>query len=68
MPIKLNVNGQARELPAGAAGKDLLDSLGIAPGAVVAEVNGAVVRRDEFLTLALADGDTIELVTLVGGG
>jgi sulfur carrier protein ThiS len=26
------------------------------------------LRKDEFLTLALQDGDVLELVTLVGGG
>jgi thiamine biosynthesis protein ThiS len=68
MAIKLTVNGQPREAADGATGADLLAALGIAPGAVVAEVNGDVVKRDQFLARILADGDMLELVTLVGGG
>lgn len=68
MAIKLTVNGQSRELSDGATGATLLDDLGIAHGAVVAELNGDVVKRDEFLERELADGDVLELVTLVGGG
>jgi thiamine biosynthesis protein ThiS len=68
MAIKLTVNGQAREVANGATGADLLASLEIAVGAIVAEVNGDVVKREEFLARVLTDGDVLELVTLVGGG
>lgn len=68
MAIKLIVNGQQREAVDGTTGADLLAALGIAPGAIVAEVNGDVVKREEFLARILANGDVLELVTLVGGG
>ena len=35
-------------------------------GAVV--LNGRVVRRAELAATAVADGDTIDMVTLAGGG
>jgi thiamine biosynthesis protein ThiS len=68
MEIKLTVNGLEHSQPGGITGGGLLAALNIPPGAIVAELNGGVIRREEFLNTTLADGDVIELVTLVGGG
>lgn len=66
--MRLKVNGQAQEHPDGISGQELLDRIDWTYATLVAEVNGRIVRKDEFLTLALNDGDELELVTLVGGG
>ena len=47
---------------------DLAQKLNVDLGASVAEVNGRVVRRADAPTLAIADGDVVELVRFVGGG
>ncbi len=64
----LTVNGSQRELPEGSTGTLLLELLGIPASTTVAEVNGNIVSRAEFTALPLSDGDSIELVTIVGGG
>ena len=46
----------------------LLDALGVGTDAVVAEVDGRIVRRDEFHRTELQDGQQIELIKLMGGG
>jgi sulfur carrier protein len=46
----------------------LLDVLGVGPATVVAEVDGRIVRRDEFDRTELQDGQQIELIRLMGGG
>jgi len=46
----------------------LLDALGVGPTTVVAEVDGRIVRRDEFHRTELKDGQQIELIKLMGGG
>jgi len=46
----------------------LLDVLGVGPTTVVAEVDGQIVRRDEFDRTELKDGQQIELIKLMGGG
>lgn len=69
--VRLLVNGQAREYGSGmrpASLADLIHSLGLDAGMVVAEVNGDIVGRDQYRQRALADGDNIELVRFVGGG
>lgn len=46
----------------------LLQSLAMNPAMAVAEVNGEIVRRGDFATRLLRNGDTVEIVRLVGGG
>jgi len=66
--MKLTVNGKPRELPDGASIDALLDQMGLAGQPVAVEVNRSVVPKRRHPTHTLADGDQIELVTLVGGG
>ncbi|BAM03576.1 sulfur carrier protein ThiS [Phycisphaera mikurensis] len=64
---RLTVNGTPRDSRA-ATLADLVADLGLAGKPVAAERNGAVVPKREHAETALAENDTIELVTLVGGG
>ena len=66
-PLQLTVNGQpmmaqARTLAA------LLRQLDLQDSAVVAELNGNIVPRENFACSLLSEGDKIELVRFVGGG
>jgi sulfur carrier protein len=67
----LQINGQMRqfapqEMPATLAA--LLEILGIAAATVVAELDGRIVRPEEFARTELRDGQTIELMKFMGGG
>ena len=64
----LRVNGEVREVPAGTRLSALLDELGIGRDRVAVERNRELVRRGEFDGTELAEGDELEVVTLVGGG
>jgi sulfur carrier protein len=66
--IAIRVNGEPQSCASGASVADLVASLGLRTELVAVEVNGAVVRRAEHATRRLAEGDEIEVVTLVGGG
>lgn len=46
----------------------LIEALKLNPFTLVAEVNGRIVPQEEFESYELKDGDTFELVKLVGGG
>lgn len=67
-PLALSVNGAPRTLPNGATVADLVQTLGLRPELVAVEVNRVLVPRRRHAEHALADGDRVELVTLVGGG
>jgi len=66
--LTLSVNGARRALPHGATVADLVQALGLRPELVAVEVNRVLVPRRTHAEHTLADGDRVELVTLVGGG
>lgn len=67
MPTVL-LNGEAREVAAGATVLDLLDSLGRHPRTVAVEHNGEILPRERYAGAALRDGDRLEVVGFVQGG
>lgn len=64
----ITVNGTKEDAPAGTTVRALLEGhdLGAAPCAV--EVNERLVPRRDHEAHELREGDTVEIVTLVGGG
>lgn len=65
----LTVNGKKQELsPATTTAADLLSVLNIQRERVAVVLNENVVRRAELENTTLADGDTVEIITMVGGG
>lgn len=66
--LKLTVNGEARDVKDGATVQSLLEELGVMRERVAVEVNLEVVRRARHAEHRLRDGDTVEIVSFVGGG
>ncbi len=66
--MRILLNGKEHGAPEGATVLALLETIGLAPGQVAVELNGRVVRRDDFSRVVLADGDRVEVVQFVGGG
>lgn len=66
--MKLTVNGERREAPAGATVDQVVATVTGKPSGVAAAVNGEVVPRRAWPAVALQDGDQIEVVTAVQGG
>jgi thiamine biosynthesis protein ThiS len=66
--VNIIVNGQTRQVADGLTVAELLDELKLATRYVAVEVNLEVVPRQAHAQRQLADGDRLEIVTLVGGG
>ena len=66
--IRIRVNGEERDVPAGTSVLVLLPMLGIETGRVAVEVNREIVPKSEHVAHVLAEGDQLEIVTMVGGG
>lgn len=66
--MKLMVNGESRESADGATVAQLLRELGLDRQACAVEVNAELVPKSRHADRALAPGDRVEVVTLVGGG
>jgi sulfur carrier protein len=66
--MQLTVNGQSRHIAENATVAELLDELKLAGKPVAVEVNLELVPRQHHAEHRLAEGDRLEIVTLVGGG
>ncbi len=66
--MKIRVNGDQRTLENTCTIAALLDELNLGGQPCAVEVNTAVVPRREHAERVLSDGDSVEIVTLVGGG
>jgi len=66
--LRLIVNGEPHDVPAGCTIEQLVQSLGLKRGRVAVAVNREVVPRTRFGTHPLAAGDRIEILEAVGGG
>ena len=62
------VNGETRDLQAGCTVSLLIETLELGGGPCAVEVNRHVVPKAAHAATTLGEGDTIEIVTLVGGG
>jgi sulfur carrier protein len=66
--MRVIVNGEERDVANGATVADLIDASGLANAACAVEVNRSLVPKRDHASTTLAEGDRVELVTLVGGG
>jgi thiamine biosynthesis protein ThiS len=65
--VTLTVNGERRQVAEGLTVAVLVSELGF-HGRVAVELNGEVLRQAQHPDVQLNDGDTLEVVTFVGGG
>jgi sulfur carrier protein len=66
--MRLKINGETKENIRATTVKELLDELGIITGRVAVEVNVSIVKKADYETFLLKEGDEIEIVNFVGGG
>jgi sulfur carrier protein len=66
--LRVELNGEPKELAEGATLLSLVEQLALAPERVAVELNRDVVRRADWPATPLADGDRVEIVHFVGGG
>jgi thiazole synthase len=66
--LTIILNGERLETAANVTVYNLIRELGLKPEHVAVEVNRELVPRGRHAETRLADGDTVEVVTLVGGG
>jgi thiamine biosynthesis protein ThiS len=66
--IAISVNGETRNVPQGATVALLLTTIGLDTRKVAVECNEEIVPRSTYATLALAEGDKLEIVHFIGGG
>ena len=66
--IEIFVNGDARQVSAGALVTDLVKQLELAPERLAIELNLSILPRAKWAETELRPGDRLEIVHFVGGG
>jgi sulfur carrier protein len=66
--MQIILNGQPKQLETNLTVIGLLETLGMAGRPVAVEINRELVPHANHGQRELADGDQVEVVTLVGGG
>ncbi len=68
--MKLTINGKAEEIELGAGTiTELLSAKNVEmPEMVSVELNGTILRRADYGTTAVKDGDQVEFLYFMGGG
>ncbi len=66
--MRIRINGEWSEHPDDASISAVLERMGLEPRRVAVERNRELVPRRRHAETALAEGDEVEIVTLVGGG
>lgn len=66
--MRIRLNGQDRVVENGATLAALVESLELDGRPIAIEVNRRVVPKSRFRETRLNEGDTLEVVTFVGGG
>jgi len=66
--MRVEVNGQPRELAVGATVSDVLDTVSAPPTGVAVALDGAVLPRSQWAATELREGARLEVLTAVQGG
>ena len=67
--MEITVNGEKRTgLTSPLTVAELIEQLGINPKSIIVERNFEIVAKNRVHETAVRDGDTIEIIRLVGGG
>ncbi|HKW75825.1 MAG TPA: sulfur carrier protein ThiS [Terriglobales bacterium] len=66
--MTLQLNGESRDFPDGLTLAGLIAQLGMKPDRVAVELNLEIAPRGSWETIALKNGDRLEIVHFVGGG
>jgi thiamine biosynthesis protein ThiS len=66
--LRIHVNGESRSITDQLTLSELVEELSLSPARIAVELNGEVVRRDNWSETVLSEGDRLEVVHFVGGG
>ena len=66
--MNITINGKQHPLNAAQNLTDIVNAYCKTPKHVISELNGSIIPSDKWANTSLKDGDTLELVTFVGGG
>lgn len=68
LTMNITLNGEKKSVPDDVTVLGLLEFLKIQKQRVAVELNMEIVKKETYPTTALKDGDSVEVVSFMGGG
>lgn len=65
--MEILINGKQENCTSGTIA-ELLSKMSIPADTLVVELNGSIIRQEQWPGITLKDGDMLELLNFVGGG
>ncbi len=66
--MHITLNGEQRQFPDSLTVLGLLESLAVQHQRVAVELNESIVKKDRYNATVIKDGDSLEIVSFMGGG
>jgi thiamine biosynthesis protein ThiS len=66
--MNITLNGEKKNVPDAVTVMGLLEFLNVQQQRVAVEVNMEIVKKDRYPATALKEGDSVEIVSFMGGG
>ena len=66
--VEITLNGEKRTLAEALTLAAVIESLELGERRIAVVRNGDVIRREDYASTLLADGDMVDIVHMVGGG
>lgn len=66
--MKIICNGETKEINPDTTLVNFIRNIELNPDTVVVECDGRIMKRDEYDTFILSEGNVLELIRFVGGG
>ena len=68
MEVSVTINGAVESLGKGSTVLDVLNAKKARPEMMAVEINGELLRKDDYGVTALSDGDRMEFLPYMAGG
>ncbi len=66
--MKIKINGESKEVKDAITVSDLLGEINTPAAGIAVEVNREIIPRSKHASSELKEGDSVEIVKMVGGG
>ena len=66
--VEITINGEKRDFASPMTVAELVKALGFDAQSVIVERNLEIVHRNDMTKISVSEGDTIEIIRIVGGG
>jgi sulfur carrier protein len=66
--MEITCNGETKQIPPKITLGTFIRDLDLNPDTIVAECNGRIIKKEEYDSLVLQEGNVLELIRFVGGG